>query len=89
MLAHRHPSWDSVDSLLDEYVKKTRRGLFVQDVASIQLEEDLRYKVDLRDKVVARQGLDPKADPRRHNWNTDEIIRVTEQLINVMKIYAQ
>tara|TARA_B100000768_G_scaffold167547_1_gene171734 strand:- start:736 stop:1170 length:435 start_codon:yes stop_codon:yes gene_type:complete len=75
VLAHRRPTWDSVDSLLDEYVTITRHALFVQDVDSIQLEEDLRYKVDRRDKEVARQGLDPKADPRHKNWDTDEIIR--------------
>ena len=80
VLARRSPSWDSVDALVDEYVAETRRGTFVQNVASIQLEEELRYRVGMRDEAVERQGLDPKADPRHKNWDTDEIIRLTERL---------
>ena len=94
VLAKRSPSWDSVDALVDEYVAATRRVLFVQDVASINLEEDLRYQVGLRDREVERLRLDPKANPRE--WkNTDgwpithQITRLGEQLAELKDARAK
>lgn len=48
--------------------------------SDLLLGEELHYRVGMRDKEIERQGLDPKADPRHKNWDTDEIIRLTEQL---------
>ena len=88
VIAHgRSPSWDSVDALIDEYVAATRRGLFVQDLVSINLEEDLRYKVGLRDREVERLRLDPKASPRE--WENTDGWPITDEIHNLKNQLAE
>ena len=67
VLAKGRPTWKSVDDLLDQYVSATRSGLFVQDVWTINLEEDLRKQ-------------DPTDGGRRSGWGMQELKYELESL---------
>ena len=73
ILTQGSPRWDSVDALVYEYVAATRRVLFVQDLLSFKLEEDLRHKVGLRERELKRLStVAPLSRPLREWMNTDD-----------------
>ena len=73
-------TWASVDDLLIDYVQSTRRALFINDIVTIDAEDqllnarsnddvddDFEYKNDLKQRVHRHKEARARMDPNGHN----------------------
>lgn len=71
-------TWASVDDLLIDYVQSTRRALFINDIVTIDVEDqllnarsnddhDFEYKNDLKQRVHRHKEARARMDPNGHN----------------------